>query len=68
MTKKQPEKKAINNRKLLTSIHGAYTLTNTPEQNDSELEIIMINNFLNTLAETALAIAARKGIDKEEKG
>ena len=43
---------------VLTSIHGAYTLSNTPE--DLKVDKITINNFLETLAEIALSIASRK--------
>ena len=46
-------------KKVLTSIHGTYTLSNTRET-ISELEEQTVKNFLNTLAEIALAIASRK--------
>ena len=45
--------------KALTSIHGTYTLSNTREV-FSELDEQTVKNFLNTLAEIALAIASRK--------
>ena len=45
--------------KALTSIHGTYTLSNTREV-IGELEEQTVKNFLNTLAEIALAIASRK--------
>ena len=45
--------------KALTSIHGTYTLSNTREV-FSELNEQTVKNFLNTLAEIALAIASRK--------
>jgi hypothetical protein len=45
--------------KALTSIHGAYTLYDTPEPY-SEADRVMISHFLNILAEVALSIAARK--------
>ena len=45
--------------KALTSIHGTYTLSNTREV-VSELDEQTEKNFLNTLAEIALAIASRK--------
>lgn len=44
-----------NEKKALTSIHDAYTLSNT-----NEVDSVMLNNFLNTLAEVAMAIASRK--------
>jgi len=49
-----------NEKKVLTSIHGAYTLSNTRED-DNELEKLMVANFLDYLAEVALAVAARRG-------
>jgi hypothetical protein len=45
--------------KALTSIHETYTLSNTRET-ISELDQQTVKNFLNTLAEIALAIASRK--------
>jgi len=48
------------NEKVLTSIHGMYTPSNT-EEPDSEVDGLTVKNFLNTLAEIALAIASRKG-------
>jgi hypothetical protein len=42
----------------LTSIRDMYTLS--PTQEDSEADRIMIQNFISTLAEIALSIAARK--------
>lgn len=47
-------------KKALTSIHGTYTLSNTREV-VGELNEQTVKNFLNTLAEVALAIASRKG-------
>ncbi len=44
---------------VLTSIHPAYTLHATPEY-ASEVEELMVKNFLNTLAEVALAVASRQ--------
>ena len=46
-------------KKALTCIHGTYTLSNTREV-FSELDEQTVKNFLNTLAEIALAIASRK--------
>ena len=45
--------------KMLTSIHGTYTLSNTREE-IADLDEQTVKNFLNTLAEIALAIASRK--------
>jgi hypothetical protein len=53
-----------NSKKVLTSIHGMYTLPYT-EEYSSEVDMLMVKNFLNTLAEIALAIASRK--DQEVK-
>jgi hypothetical protein len=44
--------------KALTSIRGAYTLSNT--QGADEVEKVMVNQFLNTLAEVALTVASRR--------
>jgi hypothetical protein len=46
-------------KKALTSIHGTYTLSNTREE-IADLNEQTMKNFLNTPAEIALAIAARK--------
>jgi hypothetical protein len=64
-----PNEKPENNAEsdgdpLLTSIHGTYTLSNTRE-GISELDQQTVQNFLNTLAEIALAIASRKAHNKE---
>ncbi|MFC2070406.1 hypothetical protein ACFLTB_04455 [Chloroflexota bacterium] len=45
---------------VLTGIHSAYTVSATPESETSEVDKIMINNFLYTLAEVSLCIASRK--------
>ena len=42
----------------LTSIHGAYTLSNTP--NSGEVDKIIVQHFQETLAEIALSVASRK--------
>jgi hypothetical protein len=48
----------------LTSIRDLYTLS--PTQEDSEADRIMIQNFIQTLAEIALSIASRHlGEDKK---
>jgi hypothetical protein len=51
-------------KKALTSIHGTYTLSNTREE-IADLNEQTVKNFLNTLAEIALAIASRKAHNKE---
>jgi len=48
-----------NDKKVLTSIHETYTLSNTREE-DREIDRLIVKNFQNCLAEVALAIAARK--------
>ena len=40
---------------LLTSIHGTYTLLYT-----NEVDGLMVKDFLDTLADIAMAVAARK--------
>jgi hypothetical protein len=47
-----------NNPELLTRIRDMYTLSTT--QNAGEVDELMVRQFLNTLAEVALAIASRK--------
>ncbi|MBT4512896.1 MAG: hypothetical protein HOC20_11920 [Chloroflexi bacterium] len=49
----------------LTGIRDKYTLATTPEQG-SETDTLMINNFLTTLAEIALAIASRSTREQQE--
>ena len=46
-------------KKALTSIHGMYTLSNTRAE-IADIDEQTVKNFLNTLAEIALAIASRK--------
>ncbi len=48
----------------LTPIHGRIhcaATPDTPEDENSETDMIVVKNFLNTLAEIALAVAARQG-------
>ena len=48
----------------LTCIHPRIQCTatdDTPEDGYSEADMIIVKNFLNTLAEVALAVAARQG-------
>ena len=49
-----------NSESALTSIRDSYTLPCTPEPDAGEVDKIIIDNFLQTLSEIALAIAARK--------
>ena len=56
-----------NGPERLTCIRDAYTLASTPEQG-SETDKLMINNFLTTLAEIALAVASRKITADDERG
>ena len=44
---------------VLTGIHEAYTLSTTTETETSEVDKVMIKNFLETLAEISIAIATR---------
>jgi hypothetical protein len=44
----------------LTRIRNPYTLSPTPAE-PSEAEDLVVKHFLQTLAETALAVASRKG-------
>jgi hypothetical protein len=52
-----------NAESALTSIRDSYTLPCTPEPYANEVDKFMIENFLQTLSEIALAIAARKAQD-----
>jgi len=47
-------------RDPLTRIRDAYTLAATDEPVSSETERLMVRHFIETLAEVALAIAARE--------
>ena len=46
---------------VLTGIHDAYTVSATNELGTGETNEITVKNFLETLAEIAIAIAARHG-------
>ncbi|MDD5287521.1 MAG: hypothetical protein PHY28_00180 [Dehalococcoidales bacterium] len=61
MAKKSQEN---NDKRVLTSIHDAYTLCDTQGSSDSGVDVLMIKNFLIALAEVALAIAAREVNDR----
>ncbi len=56
----QGEKNLGVEKRALTSIPDIYTLPCTPNDNPSEVDKLMVANFLQTLAEMALTIAARK--------
>ena len=45
---------------VLTGIHDAYTVSGT----NDEVEALMVKNFLNILAEVALAVALREIKDR----
>ena len=47
--------------KALTCIHPSYTLSDTQDENASEVDRLMIKHFLNTLAEVAMTVASRNG-------
>ncbi len=51
----------------LTGIRNKYTLATTPEQG-SETDTLMINNFLATLADIAIAVASRSLPVEQEEG
>lgn len=51
----------------LTSIRGAYTLASPQEYEADELDKIMVRHFLDTLAEVALAVAARNSSAKHRE-
>ena len=52
-----PENGKNNRQKALTCIRSAYTLAGTP--NGGEVDKLMIEQFLKTLAEVSLSIASR---------
>ena len=54
--------------KGLTRIHPRIHCAATPDADNeySEADLIIVNNFLNTLAEIALAVAARNGSKPKE--
>jgi len=55
-----PERFSKNKREdVLTGIPFAYTVSATPESESSEVDEIMIREFLQTLAEISLSIASR---------
>jgi len=56
---KPKENSPDNCEKVLTSIHGKYTLPNT-EEYCSKVDELTVKNFLNNLAEVALSVAHRK--------
>ncbi|MFC2027123.1 hypothetical protein ACFLU3_00400 [Chloroflexota bacterium] len=51
----------------LTGIRNTYTLATTPQQG-SETDQLMINNFLHTLAEVAIAVTSRDLQEEKEAG
>jgi hypothetical protein len=53
------------NKELLTSIHDPYTLSNTTPAEADECDKVLINQFLNTLAEIALNVASRRIIHEQ---
>jgi len=44
----------------LTRIRGAYTLASPQEPNANEVDGMIVRHFLNTLADVAMDIAARR--------
>ncbi|NQT72453.1 MAG: hypothetical protein HQ553_06740 [Chloroflexi bacterium] len=59
------EAHAENDPALLTNVYSFYTVSATAEQG-SETDMLMINNFLTTLADVAFAVASRNLRDKQE--
>ena len=51
----------------LTSIGDAYTVAATHEGGDGEVNGIVVRHFLVTLAEIALAVAARQARQETER-
>ena len=51
----------------LTGIRNAYTLASPQEYEADELDKIMVRHFLDTLAEVALAVAARNSSAKHRE-
>ena len=45
---------------VLTGMRDAYTLSATDDIRTSEVDDLIIDNFLNTIAEVALAVASRE--------
>jgi putative transposase len=56
----QPENTPEEVKTALTSIHDAYTLAGTRDENESEVDKLQVKHFLDTVAEVALSIASRK--------
>jgi hypothetical protein len=63
------ERPEINNKKdplLLTAVYTKYTVNTTPD-GDSEVNRIMVAQFLNTLADVALNVASRRKEDEQSR-
>jgi hypothetical protein len=56
----QPESLSENEKKALTSIHLAYTLPGTRDQEGSEEDQLIVKYFLEILAEVASSVATRR--------
>ena len=54
-----------NTDNLLTRIHDTYTLLNTTEPDYNQSDQLIIDNFLHTLAQIAVSIAARKKANEQ---
>ncbi len=67
-TNNLPDNFLDNSESALTSIRDSYTLPCTPEAHANEVDKFMIENFLQTLSEIALAIAARKASHNSSQG
>ena len=55
---------AENDPALLQNLYFSYTLSATAQ--GSETDTLMINNFLTTLADVAIAVASRNLREKQE--
>ena len=53
------EERDNNDQDVLTGIGSLYTLSATDDDENEELDRIIVKDFLNTLAEIALAVASR---------
>ena len=61
MTAGQTENTPNEGNILLTRIRDAYTLSTADEKDTVEVDRLMVGHFLHTLADIALAVAARNG-------
>ena len=55
-----------NDNNLLTGIRQAYTVGDTSEPETEDMNQLIVNNFINTLAEVSLSIASRKARERKQ--